>query len=74
MKQTIYDKIENDRFKFIRQKTKDTTKKKTEISILLSPEITTIINDIGNETAYLDSFEDEQIKKYSVSLLNFNNK
>jgi integrase len=43
-----YKNIQGNSLKFIRQKTKDTSKIKTEIDVFLTPEAKEIINNLGN--------------------------
>ncbi len=44
-----FSNIKQDNIEFIRQKTKDTTKDKTFIKVLLTPEVQEIIDNLGNE-------------------------
>lgn len=44
-----YSKIKHNNIEFIREKTKDTTKDKTFIRVLLQPEINDIISKLGNK-------------------------
>ncbi len=51
-----YKNIVGDNLAFIRQKTKDLTKEKTDISVYLLPEIRNIINEIGNVETQKDNY------------------
>lgn len=51
-----YKNIDGNNIQFIRQKTKDTTKKKTAINVYLLPEILEIIKSIGNENKEPDNY------------------
>ncbi len=62
-----YSDIKGDNIEFLRQKTKDTTKNKTKIKVMLLPEVKQIIEAIGNKpqpTNYIfpiyESGQDEQ--------------
>nr|WP_321408090.1 site-specific integrase [uncultured Carboxylicivirga sp.] len=51
-----YKNIQNNSLKFIRQKTRDTSKVKTEIDVYLTPEAKEIINSLGNTDKQPESY------------------
>jgi integrase len=51
-----YSNIKNDSLTFIRQKTKDTSKKKTQIEVVLLPETFQIIEQLGNPDKAPDNY------------------
>jgi len=51
-----YKNIKGNSLKFIRQKTKDTSKVKTEIDIFLTPEAKNIISELGNKNRATENY------------------